>query len=982
MNISRKEESDAAVQLQALRLELQACRRELEAVRSSSLLAERLIAVRSDVSLALSKESSLAETLRKCAEAIVRQLDAAFARIWTLNQQDAVLELQASEGLYTRLDGVYSRIPVGDLKVGWIARENKPHLTNAVPADPRIGNKEWARDNGLVSFAGYPLAVEGRVVGVMALFARHSLSEATLNTLAAVADAIAQGIERKRSEAAIQASEHQFRAIVETVPGMICTLKPTGQVELLSRQVLQYFGKTVEELRNWSMTDAVHPDDLPCVIERWRRSIETGEPFDSEQRQRRSDGVYRWHHSRALPSRDDTGAITGWYMLITDIDDRRQAEQALQRSQAYLTEAQQLSRTGSFGWKPTSGELIWSEETFRIMGLDPGTRPTVEMVLDRVHPEDVDLVQKGMDMARRNLTDFELEHRILFPDGSIKHVHVVARVVTDRTGITEYVGAVMDITERQQAKVNLQFALVNLAKSEAEFRTILNAMPTHVWCALSDGSSEFQNQQWLEYTGLTLEQAKGCGWREAIHPDDLNYYVNRWLEIKASGAPGEAEVRFRRYDGVYRRFLMRVVPIRNDHGEIVRWYGTNTDIEDLKQTADALRSSEQFARGQGEALRHILDALAHESSPDRIVEHVMRTITEELCAHSCSVWSKDTSSGLLHFGFSLVSGEFRTNTDARYGASFPSDRLGEIWRGVDLFDSGQPQLVEDIREGPDFPWRSDLLAHGIISVLVVPMLVAGEVRGIVGIRFDRKRLLRPEEIQLAQTLANQAMLAMHLSRISAQSRQAAVLAERNRLARDIHDTLAQGFTGIIIQLEAADDATSQGLAKEAGEHVRRAGVLARESLQEARRSVRALRPQALEHMDLSEALKQMLRKMTEGTALRTKLSIFGTPSLLAADWEEHLLRICQEVLTNTLRHSQAGKFDVGLAFTSDAICLELRDDGRGFQPSANPEGFGLLGIRERVEGMGGAFALDSSPGKGTCISVTLPFITNSQPRPA
>src|SRR5215469_15787824 len=180
----------------------------------------RQAGVRADVSAAFSKPAHLAEVLRGCTEAIVRHLDAAFARIWMLNQDESILELQASAGMYTRLDGSYSRIPVGDLKVGLIAREKKAHFTNDVMNDPRVNDKRWTQDNGMVAFAGYPLVVEDRLIGVLALFARQPLSESILDTLASVADTIAQGIERKRADAAlrnaldrIQKSEANLRQV-------------------------------------------------------------------------------------------------------------------------------------------------------------------------------------------------------------------------------------------------------------------------------------------------------------------------------------------------------------------------------------------------------------------------------------------------------------------------------------------------------------------------------------------------------------------------------------------------------------------------------------------------------------------------------------------------------------------------------------------------------------------------------------------------
>ena len=158
---------------------------------------------------------------------------------------------------------------------------------------------------------------------------------------------------------------------------------------------------------------------------------------------------------------------------------------------------------------------------------------------------------------------------------------------------------------------------------------------------------------------------------------------------------------------------------------------------------------------------------------------------------------------------------------------------------------------------------------------LVPMLVAGQAAGVIGICFARKRVVRAEEIELAQALANQAMLAIQLTRLSAKSRQSAVMAERNRMAPDIHDTLAQGFTSVILQLEVVEEATSQRLAAKAGEHLTRNSDLAREGLREARRSVWALRPQTLEEKDLCEALKKLIQKMTEGTSVQAKFTVRG-----------------------------------------------------------------------------------------------------------
>jgi signal transduction histidine kinase len=275
-------------------------------------------------------------------------------------------------------------------------------------------------------------------------------------------------------------------------------------------------------------------------------------------------------------------------------------------------------------------------------------------------------------------------------------------------------------------------------------------------------------------------------------------------------------------------------------------------------------------------------------------------------------------------------------------------------------------------------FKSHLREMGVHTILFVPMLVAGRVTGFIGIRFTLKRGFRQEEIELTRALAHQATLAMQLTRLSAQGRRSAVMAERNRMARDIHDTLAQGFTGVIVQLEAVEEAMSQNQAVKASGHLNRAGDLARESLREARRSVQALRPQALEEKPLSEALKELIEKMTAGTTVQAEFTLRGQPRELPEEWEANILRIGQEVLTNVLRHARASEFRVLLAFEGSEICLEMRDNGCGFDPRRRHEGFGLQGMIERAEGMGGQISIQSGEGKGTAISIILPLTTDSE----
>ncbi|HEU5080926.1 MAG TPA: PAS domain-containing protein [Opitutaceae bacterium] len=464
-----------------------------------------------------------------------------------------------------------------------------------------------------------------------------------------------------------------------------------------------------------------------------------------------------------------------------------------------------------------------------------------------------------------------------------------------------------------------------------------------------------------------------------VHPEDRMRVDGEVRQAIATSEYWKSEFRVVWPDGSLHWIAAGGSTYHMRDGKATHLVGIVMDITDRKRAEEALRASEQLARGQIEALKGSLEALAREPAPERLVEHIMRTITRQWGAHSSSFWRRNTAKDRVCFEFAFEEDRLVAKDAPRFAGMDLELPMEEFWPWPEVFRTGKASLIEDIRMVRPFALRDRLLPLGIITVLLIPMTVGGRLEGAIGLRFARKQTFRSEEIELAQTLANQAMLAMELARLSAESRESAVNAERNRLARDIHDTLAQGFTGVIVQLEAAAGAAAQNDFAMVAERMRQASDLARSGLGEARRSIRALRPESLCDGTLFTALHGLLKRMATGTNLSADFRIEGQPRPMPAAWEDTLLRITQESLTNTIKHARARTFHAVLGFRFPEIQLRLVDDGRGFEMGNETDGFGLIGMKERVTQIGGQFKLRSEPGAGVEILVTLGATTDEKP---
>jgi PAS domain S-box-containing protein len=429
---------------------------------------------------------------------------------------------------------------------------------------------------------------------------------------------------------------------VDAIPTLAWSARRDGSAEFLNRRWLDYTGLSAEEASDWGWTAALHTEDRDRLLDFWRRLLDSGEAGEIEARLRRYDGDYRWFLFRVEPVRDNHGDISKWYGANTDIEDRKRAEALL------AAEKRTLEMIASGACLPDILETLCETIDAQVSNVKSAV---MLMDADGVHLR----TAAGPRLAKgwiESITPLEIgptvgscgsaaftKHRVIVSDIATDPLWANRRELALSYGLRaawsqpllsknqnvlgtfgmyyteprspsetdlrliEGAGHIAVIAiEGERSQEALRRAFEEIRNSEARLRKIIDTIPTLAWCSLPDGTGIFWNRRWLEYTGLPLEAVRGWGWQEAIHPEDLKEITDKWLGFLAAGQPGEVEGRLRRFDGVYRWFLFRAEPLRDESGNIVNWYGTDTDIDDLKRAEAKLRKDEEELRRMTDAI--------------------------------------------------------------------------------------------------------------------------------------------------------------------------------------------------------------------------------------------------------------------------------------------------------------------------------------------------------------------------------------------
>jgi PAS domain S-box-containing protein len=417
------------------------------------------------------------------------------------------------------------------------------------------------------------------------------------------------------SEAALAESEWRLHLTINSIPAMAWSTTPDGLIDFCNQNFVDYVGWPAEELCGQGFWPIFHTDDTAHLLAAWQEIMATRRPRDVEGRLRRADGQYRWFVLRQNPLFDADGNVIKWYGVGTDIEDRKRAETALEEAQAALLASEQnlnliINSLPVLVWSARpDGSADFINQSWRDYAGEPADRILEWGFLDLYHPDDVPGMMEiwTRDLAHNDHT--ALKGRIRGADGQYRWFYFAGRKLADANGVVRWFGCNVDIEDLERAEDAQRASEVALRDRERQLQQIVSSIPGLTWSSDARGATTFWSQQYLDYAGAGLDEVLGYGFVDYIHPDDRDRTMEAWAATIASGSPGEAELRLRRADGIYRWFLIRACPFFDEDGTLTQWFGVNIDIEDRKGAQDALRASEAALRESERQLQQIVSSI-------------------------------------------------------------------------------------------------------------------------------------------------------------------------------------------------------------------------------------------------------------------------------------------------------------------------------------------------------------------------------------
>ncbi len=389
-----------------------------------------------------------------------------------------------------------------------------------------------------------------------------------------------------QAELALRNSRDLLDTVISAAPVAVAIMDANGSVH--------YWNSAAERIFGWSAEEIIAPAAAKrdAAREQLLHTLRRITPGDSVQGV--ETGIVRKNGVRVEIAVWSTSLKAALHetprklIIAADVSEQRRTQRALRDQEQRMRAALNASRTGTFRWEMSANRLQWDQNLDRLFGLVPGeTIISVDQFIDLVHPDDQRSVRDALYRCATEGTDFEMDMRRVWPDGSVRWLYAVGQTGRDELGTPQFItGACVDITHRKESEQALR-------EGEERFRTLADNIAQFAWMADGQGWIFWYNRRWFDYTGTNLEQMQGWGWRDVHHPDHVERVVEKISRYFASGEIWEDTFPLRAADGSYRWFLSRAIPIRNNEGEVTRWFGTNTDITELRSMEEALREADR-----------------------------------------------------------------------------------------------------------------------------------------------------------------------------------------------------------------------------------------------------------------------------------------------------------------------------------------------------------------------------------------------------
>ena len=538
--------------------------------------------------------------------------------------------------------------PHGRGPSGLSVRTGATQFNNDITVNPGMGPwKELALERRYLSSISLPLRNKACVFGALTIYAGepNAFGPEEVALFEELAEDVSYGAtalhtrrahdemeetlrlveQRRQAEESLRKSEERYRLLVEQAEDGIFLSDAAGRYVDVNTAGHKMLGYTRDEILSLTIADVIAPEEVSRIAPEVGRFAD-GQVARSEWRFRRKDGseIVGEVVGRQLPD----GHLLA---ILRDVTERKKVEEALIASEERLQLALGAGHMGIWEWDLATGACVWNEETYRALGYEPGSvTPSFEAWAQRLLPEDLAQTEARLrEMVERG-GQFSAEYRVLGEKGEVRWLEGRGQRVVDKEGrASRAIGVIVDITARKQADEALR-----QAKAEDEFRLLAEAMPQIVWATRADGWNIFFNRQWVEYTGLTLEESYGHGWNKPFHPDDQQRAWDAWQNAVKNSGTYSLECRLRRADGEYRWWLVRGVPLVDENGKIVKWFGTCTDIHELirrKQVESDLRAAKAEADRSSLAKSKFLAAASHDlRQPAQSLSLLLSVIRSEL----------------------------------------------------------------------------------------------------------------------------------------------------------------------------------------------------------------------------------------------------------------------------------------------------------------------------------------------------------------